>query len=444
MPRFFSAGRPFAAALALCAPDLAYAADDGTSPPLASPGSSATAPATTTMTMPEIAVVATTLDTARGEIQPSLGATVYQFQRQTIETLPGGDNAPLNQVLLQAPGVVQDSFGQLHVRGDHGNLQYRINGVQLPEGINVFGQALETRFADSVSLITGALPAQYGFRTAGIVDIQTKTGTLDPGGAISAYGGSRSWLQPSFEYGGRVGQVDYFVTGEYLHNAIGIENPTSSFNAIHDQTNQGRGFAYVSGIIDPTTRLTALLGTSRSQLQIPNTPGQTPGLGLTVNGTSTFDSSFLNENQRQITHYGVLTLQKKLDELDVQASVFNRYSSAYFTPDPLGDLLFNGVAQTAYRRSIATGVQSDGSYRLNPQHTLRAGIFVQGERSTSATNSLVIGLDPAGAPVSDVPLSVIDDGGKTGWLYSLYVQDEWKVLPTLTINVGGRFDLVDQ
>ena len=208
----------------------------------------------------------------------------------------------MNQLLLQAPGVAQDSFGQVHVRGDHANLQYRLNGVQLPEGINVFGQALETRLANSVALITGALPAQYGLRTAGIIDIQTKTGTLDPGGSFTFYGGSRSTFQPSLEWGGRVGQIDYYFTGEVLHNHEGIENPAPTSNAIHDISTQPRGFGYISGIIDPTTRLTAILGTSYSQYQIPNNPGQTPGLGLTVNGVSDFNSSELNENQRQITH----------------------------------------------------------------------------------------------------------------------------------------------
>ena len=158
----------------------------------------------------EIDVIAKALDVARGQIQPSLGATVYQLNQQTIETQTQGDNAPFNQLLLQAPGVAQDSFGQVHVRGDHANLQFRIDGVQLPEGINVFGQALETRLAQSVSLITGALPAQYGFRTAAVVDIQTKTGLLEPGGSISMYGGNQGWLQPSFEYGGHVGQVELF------------------------------------------------------------------------------------------------------------------------------------------------------------------------------------------------------------------------------------------
>jgi len=146
----------------------------------------------------DLDVVAKQLDIARSQIQPSLGATVYDFGRQAIETQPQGDNQSVNQLLLQAPGVAQDSFGQLHVRGDHANLQFRINGVQLPEGINVFGQSLQTRLANSVALITGALPAQYGFRTAGIIDVQTKTGTLDPGGSVSLYGGMQGWFHTFF------------------------------------------------------------------------------------------------------------------------------------------------------------------------------------------------------------------------------------------------------
>src|SRR5215471_10137209 len=391
----------------------------------------------------DLDVVAKQLDVARQQILPNLGATVYDFGRQAIETQPQGDNQQLNQLLLQTPGVAQDSFGQIHVRGDHANLQFRINGVQLPEGINVFGQTLQTRLANSMSLITGSLPAQYGFRTAGIIDIQTKTGTLNPGGSITLYGGMRNWFQPSVEYGGRVGAIDYFVTGEYLQNSIGIENPAGTFNAIHDNTEQGRGFAYISGILDPTTRLTAIVGTSRSQYQIPNRPGQTPSLGLTVNGATDFDSTALNESQRQITHYGIGTLQKTAGPLDFQVSVFNRYSSVYFTPDPLGDLLFNGISQNAYRRSIATGTQGDASLRVDPDHTLRFGYFMQGERSSFNTSSLVLGLNPDGSQVSDQPLLIPDSGGKTGWLYGVYLQDEWKPFSNLTVNYGFRFDLVD-
>jgi len=389
----------------------------------------------------DVNVVARQLDIARSEIQPSLGATVYDFSRQAIETQPQGDNQPFNRLLLQAPGVAQDSFGQLHVRNDHANLQFRINGVQLPEGINVFGQALQTRLADSVALITGSLPAQYGLRTTGVIDIQTKTGTLAPGGSVTMYGGSQSTLQPSAEWGGTVGQIDYYATGEYLQNQEGIENPAPTSNAIHDFSQQPKGFAYVSGIIDPTSRFTAILGASRSQYQIPQVAGQTPSLGLTVNGISDFPSALINETQTQINNFQILAYQKRVEDIDFQIAGFSRYSSLYFSPgNPTGDLLFNGIAQTASRQNWASGVQGDGSWRASPEHTLRSGFYIQRERSPFSTTSNVLPVDENGVQTSDQPLTVFDSGSKTGWIYSYYLQDEWKIVPSLTLNFGARYD----
>ncbi len=396
------------------------------------------------VTLPDIDVVAKRLDLARSQIQPSLGATKYDFGRDALETIPQGDNVPLNQVLLQAPGVAQDSFGQFHLRGDHANVQYRLDGVQLPEGLSVFGQALESRFAHSLSLITGALPAQYGFQQAGVIDIQTKTGTTDPGGEISMYGGTRGILQPSFSYGGRSGAIDYFVTGDYLRTGIGIENPTHSYNAVHDTSNQFHGLLHLSDIVDSTTRISLTAGTSNSTFQIPNNPAQSPGLGLTVNGVSDFNSASLNERQRESTEFAILSLQKQLGAVDFQVSAFSRNSSLYYSPDPLGDLLFNGIAQGASRRDLATGVQGDGSWKVNDTHTIRTGFLVQGERTSSSTVSSVLPVDETGAPTSDKPFNVYDGSGKTGGLYGVYLQDEWKILPTVTINYGARFDVVDQ
>ncbi len=392
----------------------------------------------------DIDVVAKRLDLARSQIQASLGATKYDFGRSSLATIPQGDNAPLNQVLLQAPGVAQDSFGQFHLRGDHANVQYRLDGVQLPEGLSVFGQALESRFAHSLSLITGALPAQYGFQQAGVIDIQTKTGLTDPGGEISMYGGTRGVLQPSFSYGGRSGVIDYFVTGDYLRTGIGIENPTSSYNAVHDRSDQFHGLLHVSGIVDPATRISLTAGTSNSTFRIPNNPGQSPGLGLTVDGASDFNSSGLNERQRESTQFAILSLQKQLGAVDFQISAFSRYSSLYYSPDPLGDLLFNGIAQGASRHDLATGVQGDGSWRVNDTHTIRAGFLAQGERTSSSTVSSVLPVDGTGAPTGAQPFNVYDGSGKTGGLYGAYVQDEWKILPTVTVNYGARFDAVDQ
>src|SRR5262245_12239375 len=150
---------------------------------------------------PESPIVADTkaFNAARENILPKIGVSNYEIGHQDIEALPQGTNAALDKVLLQAPGVTVDSAasGSLHVRNEHANLQYRINGIIIPDGVSGFGQLVETSFVGSMSLVTGALPAQYGLRTTGLVDIQARSGAQDPGGTISIYGGNRSTLSPA-------------------------------------------------------------------------------------------------------------------------------------------------------------------------------------------------------------------------------------------------------
>jgi outer membrane cobalamin receptor len=410
----------------------------------------ATAPATPSATASDpggltidVDVVSKRLDEARQQIQPDLGATTYKFSSEALQNVPQGDNAPLNQVLLQAPGVAQDSFGQIHLRGEHANVQYRLNGVELPEGLSVFGQVIENRFANSMSLITGALPAQYGFQTAGVVDIQTKTGTNSPGGSITMYGGSWNWLEPSIQYGGHTGSVDYFIVADGMQNDRGIENPTSSTNAIHDRTDQFHGMAYLSDIIDPDTRVSLILGGFDSSFQIPNNPGQ-PTLGYNVNGVTSFNSAALNENQDEMTAFAIVSLQKHFDDKDIQVSLFNRTSTLNFSPDAVGDLLFTGIAQQASRQDVATGVQTDGSWQINDRHTFRGGFLAQAEQASANTVSSVLPVDSDGVQTSTTPISVSDSQYATGFLYGFYGQDEWRLTPKLTLNYGARFDAVEE
>src|SRR5213082_2387641 len=198
------------------------------------------------------------MDISREQIVPSLGATRYTVGPDRLDSQSQGEDAPFNQTMLRFPGVAQDSFGQLHVRGEHANLQYRIDDVLLPESIPGFGQVLETRFADNISLIIGALPAQFGFRNTGVIDIHTKNGAVFTGNEASIYGGSFDTIMPSFEYGGFAGKFNYYVTGSYLYDGIGIENPTGTANPIHDDTDQYRIIGYSSYVVDDTSRFVLL------------------------------------------------------------------------------------------------------------------------------------------------------------------------------------------
>ncbi len=271
-----------------------------------------------------IEVTAKQLNDTRSGIEPALGASTYTFDSAAIQAQPGGDETAINSLLLQAPGVAQDSFGQLHVRGEHNGLQYRLNGIILPEGISVFSQSVSPRLADSVELITGALPAQYGLRTAGIIDLTTKEGAFDPGGEIGIYGGSHGWIEPSFEYGGSAGSINYFVSGSYQQDGLGIESPDGRSDPLHDATQQGQGFGYFEDIIDASSKMALLAGTSRDQFQIPDIGGEQPSLGLTVQGRTAYPSEQLDENQRELTDYGVLSYLRSGGAVDLQLSLFGR------------------------------------------------------------------------------------------------------------------------
>jgi hypothetical protein len=192
-----------------------------------------------------------TFDRGRDNIFAPLGTAPSTLGREAIEALPQGTNSTVKDVLLQLPGVTQDSAasGNLHVRNEHANVSYRINGILLPDGLGAFGQFLDASWIGSLSLITGALPAQYGLRTAGIVDITTAK--FDNVGQIGVYGGSRGTTNYNAQYGGITGSTEYFFSGRFVNTILGIENPRSSLKAIHDGSHQDRSFAYISTINAP-------------------------------------------------------------------------------------------------------------------------------------------------------------------------------------------------
>ncbi|MBV8241515.1 MAG: TonB-dependent receptor [Hyphomicrobiales bacterium] len=397
-----------------------------------------------------------TFDRARDNIFAPLGTAPSTLSREAIEALPQGTNATVRDVLMQLPGVSQDTANQggVHVRNEHAYVSYRINGILLPDGLGAFGQYLDSSWIGSLSLITGALPAQYGLRTAGIVDITTAK--LDNVGQIGTYMGSRHTSDSSIQYGGTTGSTEYFLSGRYLQNSLGINNTTPALNALHDHTTQDRDFAYISTIIDPTTRLSFIGGTATNQFQIPDrlncpstpnpaAPAPTtciPPNPFTAFGVANYPSWMVNENQHETYKFGLLALQKSTSDVDLQLSYFMRTSAISFTPDRIGDLMYNGVATDVYRGSIVNGIQGDSAFFLNEAHTLRAGFFVSAEKTTVANTSQLLPFDSTtGAQIlPDVPFGAVDSSVLLGWLGGVYLQDEWKLTDTLTLNTGARFD----
>jgi len=264
------------------------------------------------------------------------------------------------------------------------------------------------------------------------------------------YGGSYDTLNPSFEYGGSQGKLSYYFDGSYLHNALGVENPTDSSNAIHDHTDQYRTFGYLSYLIDDTSRVSGIFGVSYSDFQLPNTPGV--GIGSAPSGNpldndptavvpGPFDSTQLNDRQNEQNYYAVVAYQRSVGDLNMQISGYGRESSVHFMPDVPGELFFDGAAGDVNRHLYSGGLQADLSYALNDAHTIRGGVSYLGELASADSSTAVFNTDPLTMDAVGAPRTINQDSTTHGSFYSVYLQDEWKPASKLTINYGARFDL---
>jgi outer membrane receptor for ferrienterochelin and colicin len=152
-----------------------------------------------------------------------------------------------------------------------------------------------------------------------------------------------------------------------------------------------------------------------------------------------FNSVGLNENQLEQNYYGVAAYQKSAGDLNYQAAVYARMSGVHFTPDPFGDLFLNGVASDVNRNLYSGGIQFDASYELGNNHTLRGGAMFLEEYLTSADTTTVFPVDSNGNPTGPA-FPITQDNVAHALFAGVYLQDEWKILPQVTLNYGVRFD----
>jgi len=392
-----------------------------------------------------LAVLAPRFASALNDLSPETGSSAYRFDSEAIHRMPAGQNTDLAEVLQQAPGVSQDSYGQgqeqLHVHGENGGgIQYRINGIFLPDAVTSYGEIFSPRFVHSITLLTGVLPAEIGFREEGVIDVRSKDGCIDTGpdlNNLEMYGGQRNTIRPSFELGGCSGRFSYYASGFYLRDDLGLQPPTATATPNHDLTNQGQGFANLSYLIDSQTRVSLMAGTAVNQFEIPPTPGLTPAFVL--EGVPALPSAAIDESELEQNYFGVLGLQGGIGEnIDYQLSAFSRYYTLNFYPDPTQDLIYNGVAARIFQSGFINGLQGAGNYKLSSDHTIGAGFYTSGEAieldDHAQTFEVVNGVPQT------TPINIVDDNNQVAWLLGFYLQDEWRPLPQLKINFGARWD----
>lgn len=380
----------------------------------------------------EIVITARRLDAARADIEPDLGASTFTLSNEAIERRPAGETTSLAQVMLQMPGVAQTGKRQISLRGAPGGIQYRINNVILPDGIDDLSEQLSPRLADKIQLITGALPAQYGLQVGGVINITTKNGLYGEGSQLEIYGGGAGQIEPAVEIAGASGSTSYFATGSYLHDAVGLASPDGSRKPRHDRTDQFEGLTFLDHVIDDASRVSLVAGLSDERFEIPENPKVDLSDPAGVALANPIDGGHL----RQRDVYGALSYLRSQGASTLQFSVNGRLSHNALRSAASTGVFQTGLGGETTENGAALGVQAEGAFRLGAQHTLRVG----GIASYNRLNSRLDGITLSGAPPMLVSFASADHVHRDD--ASLFVQDEWKPTGRLTLNYGVRFDRI--
>lgn len=405
--------------------------------------------------------------------QNSSSESRLEIDQDWIKKMPQGSEVGLPRLLAGgSPGVVQGPFGQMFVRGNHANIQYQVDGVQLPDSpSNTFGQAFSPRNIDSMEFITGGLPAEYGYRLSGVVNIVTKAGTDDPYGEIELnYGGYNS-LSPHLFYGGanKDGNLKYFISLNYNRTDRGLDTPqpASSTNqtqggkeAVHDVASGTSEFARFDWQVDNQNKITYSVFYSQNNFQIPNFPSSfTPSNDSQNFFSSQFVDTFgnhgeggtpaffyvppnTNDTQSETNAYTQVVWKHIFSEQSfIQLAPYYKYSILTITNDPINDLSTSAAGATPLQGAVPIsfsenrsvhnlGLKGDYMVRSGDTHLIKTGFQCQ--------------LSQAAGPISvqtDLNRSAfVDHSLDKGYFESVYIQDEISLSRSLVFSLGLRFD----
>lgn len=372
------------------------------------------------------------------------GAADYAVTRQDILNMPKGEDTTLAGVLTRMPGVSIDENQQIHVRDTEGpQFQYRIDGVMVPLDINTnppFLSMINPMFVRRIDLLTGVLPARYGYATGGVVDIETRQGCTAPGGALSILAGQRETFEPSMERSGCDGRLSYFVSGLYDRSNAAFSSATPGPTPYHDRTQAGQALGVIRFQLSPATSLETVLSGAASDNQLPNVPGLAPQYALA--GASGPPSAQINSYLNFRDALAMIALESSpLANLSWQLAYGFHTIVQAFRPDDAGELIYQGVASTTTHRDLDHTLEGDVTWQVRA-HTLQAGFYQGAYCAHVDDDSRVFPVDENGAQTSPVPLSILNDAHAVNWLSGAYLDDLWRWSPRLRADLGVRWDRI--
>ena len=415
-------------------------------------------PAPIALTLSKTKEIALEVRAPLAPIQYKASSETYSVSRKEIEELPRGNNVELQDVLLTIPSAAYGSLKQVHIRQEHANLQLRIDGVPIPDTVtSTFSDVISPRAWERADIILGGMEAQYGNRTAAVLDITTKSGTKQGFGSAQMFGGSNQTASPSFEYGGMIGEkFRFYVLNSYTSTNRGIEPPTLGHSIFHGQSERNQTFIRGDYQHDNTNNFSWVLLNSVAKYQIPTMPGQAldptgtmlPLLQASKPGFMPVTSQAIDENQQENNQYGHMVWRHDVNSSNFfSLSGYARQTRATFRTDPFNLLAYTAdpaepfAASSQDRSGNSSGVRFDHTYVPSKEHVIKAGFQVDRTQAINKTRISTFAADGDGNPTGNM-INLNADNRLIGWRQELWIQDEWSPNDRWTFNLGVRGDVV--
>ena len=282
------------------------------------------------------------------------------IDQSLMSKLPLESSSGLNQVITMAsPGVVSDSNGFFHPIGDHAQTQFSIDNQPITDQQSrVYSNQISPDAVQSMEIITGVAPAEYGDKSSLIVHIVTKSGLDQPKPTGSVSFGYGSFKSPTAEVniGGGSHTLGNFLSINGMRTDRYLDPP--EFVAIHDRGNSQSLFDRLDAHVGDTSTFHLNVQAARSAFDVPNT----------------FDQNDSGQSQhQQITTFNVAPGYSQVigSKTLFTANAFVRQDHLTYAPsaDPFAD----APASVSQDRKLTNlGVKADVAYTTG-NHNLKLG-----------------------------------------------------------------------
>ena len=411
-------------------------------------------PKPVTLTLSQTREIALDVVSPLPPIQYKASSETYSVSRKDIEALPKGNNNDVYDVLLTVPSVTYGGLKQTHIRQDHANQQYRIDGIPIPDTVTgSFADIVPPRAWERADIILGGMEAQYGNKAALVLDITSKSGTKPGFGSMQLFGGSNETVNPSFEYGGTVGEkFRYYVLNSFITTNRGLEPPTLGYTNNHNQSEKNNTYLRGDYQHDNHNNFSWIYLNSVAKYQIPTIPNldaNTDTLTLLQAQDPTYNpvaSQSVNQFQKENNQYSQLVWRHDVNAANLFSLglYFRRGEADFHTPsfDALAYADDVNSAQTANQRRTAYtgGGRLDHTWIPNSQHLVKTGLQIN--YANANNTSQVFAFDTSGGVPAGPVLSLQASNRNIQWREEFWLQDQWSPNDRWTFNLGVRADII--